>query len=156
MNFTRRLACGLPLALLLAGGAALAQEHGSKDEAKALADSAWEHVKKVGKEQAFKDFSTDKAAWTRKDLYVIATDFNGVTLAHGGNARLVGKSMMGVKDANGVVFVTKMIEAAKSAAGNGWVDYDWPHPQTKKIEGKSTYVRKMASGDGFVAVGVYR
>jgi signal transduction histidine kinase len=156
MNFTRRLACGLSLGLLLVGGAALAQEHGSKDEAKALADSAWEHVKKVGKDQAFKDFSTDKANWTRKDLYVLATDFNGVTLAHGGNARLVGKGMLGVKDANGEAFVTKMIAAAQSPAGSGWVDYDWPHPQTKKIEGKSTYVRKLPGGDGFVGVGIYR
>lgn len=156
MNFTRRLACGLSLGLLLAGGAALAQEHGTKEEAIALTDRAWEHVKKVGKEQAFQDFSNDKANWTRKDLYVVVSDFNGVTLAHGGNARLVGKSMLGVKDANGLAFITKLIEAAQSPAGNGWVNYDWPHPQTKKIEGKSTYVRKMPDGDGFVGVGIYR
>jgi cytochrome c len=36
---------------------ALSQEFGSRDEAKAMVDAAVDHVKKVGAEQAFKDFS---------------------------------------------------------------------------------------------------
>jgi hypothetical protein len=40
---------------------AQAQERGTKDEAKALADAAWEHVKKVGEEKAFQDFTHDKS-----------------------------------------------------------------------------------------------
>jgi len=156
MNTTRRLLTGLTLATMLAGGHAWAQDRGSKDEAKALAEAAAEHVKKVGADAAFKDFTSDKANWTKKDLYVLATSFSGNTLAHGGNAKLVGKGMLEVKDANGLAFVAKMIETAKSPAGKGWVDYDWPHPQTKKIEGKSTYVIKLPSGDAFVGVGIYR
>jgi signal transduction histidine kinase len=135
---------------------AQAQERGTKDEAKALADAAYEHVKKVGQEQAFKDFTTDKAHWTKKDLYVATTDFEGITLAHGANEKLVGKNMLGVKDANGVSFMAKMIEAAKSPAGTGWVDYDWPNPLTKKIEGKTTYVRVLPGGKTLVSVGFYR
>jgi hypothetical protein len=38
----------------------------------------------------------------------------------------------------------------------GWVDYQWPHPDTKKIESKSTYVRKLANYDGWVGVGILR
>jgi len=32
----------------------------------------------------------------------------------------------------------------------------WPHPQTKKVEDKSTYVRKLPNYEGWVAVGIYR
>lgn len=135
---------------------AQAQERGTKDEAKALADAAFEHVKKVGAEQAYKDFTSDKAHWTKKDLYVAVTDFEGVTLAHGGNEKLVGKNMMGIKDANGVSFMAKMIETAKGSSGTGWVDYDWANPLSKKIEGKTSFVRVLPGNKTLVSVGYYR
>ena len=53
-------------------GTSLAEERGTKDEAVAMTSAAVEHVKKVGREQAFKDFTEDKATWTKKDLYVMA------------------------------------------------------------------------------------
>jgi cytochrome c len=55
---------------------------------------------------------------------------------------------------NGKPLVRELISVAK--AGGGWVDCDWPHPQTKKLEGKSTYARKLTNYDGWVGVGVYR
>ena len=137
------------------GGVALAQDRGSKDEAKAMVDAAWEHLKKVGPEKAHKDFTTDKAAWTKKDLYVMVLDGKGVMLAHGANEKLVGKDMTGIKDSNGAPLVPNMLQVVNTK-GSGWSDYEWQHPQTKKIEPKSTYVRKAPSGDGFVGVGVYR
>jgi signal transduction histidine kinase len=135
---------------------AQAQERGTKDEAKALADAAFEHVKKVGAEQAYKDFTTDKAHWTKKDLYVAVTDLDGNTLAHGANEKLIGKNMLGIKDANGVSFMAKMIETAKSPAGSGWVDYDWANPLSKKIEGKTSFVRMAPGNKTVVSVGYYR
>lgn len=135
-------------------GAAQAQERGSKDEAKAMVDAAFEHIKKVGPDKAYKDFTTDKAAWIKKDLYVMVYDGKGVALAHGANEKLVGKDMSAVKDANGVAIVTGMIGVA--AKGGGWFDYDWPDPVTKKIMAKSTYARKLPAGEGFVGVGIYK
>ncbi len=35
-----------------------------------MAEGAIEHVKKVGPEQPFKDFNTDRAHWTKKDTCV--------------------------------------------------------------------------------------
>ena len=60
------------------------EEKGTREEAKAMVDAAGEHVKKVGPEQAFKDF-TDKAnkPWQNKDLYVFAYDMEGVNVGHG-------------------------------------------------------------------------
>lgn len=134
---------------------AMAQEHGTKDEAKAMADKAVAYIKSAGTEKAFKDFTNDKASWTKKDMYVYVTDFQGNILAHGANEKLVGKSLLEIKDQNGKQFIKEAIEVVKSK-GSGWIDYDWAHPQTKKVEGKTTYVLKAGSFDGFVAVGVYR
>ncbi len=134
---------------------ALAQDHGTKDEAKVLANAALAHIKKVGNEQAFKDFTADKASWTKKDLYVFALDGKGVTLAHGANDKLVGKNMMELKDQNGKAFVRE-ITALAAGKGEGWVDYDWAHPVTKKVEGKSTFVKRIPGFDGSVSVGTYR
>lgn len=141
------------LTLGLAVGAH-AQERGTKDEAKAMAEAAYKHIEKVGAEKACKDFTNDKANWTKKDLYVMVYDGKGTALAHGANEKLVGKDMSAVKDANGVPIVTGMISLA--AKGGGWFDYDWPDPVTKKILPKSTYARKLPSGDGFIGVGVYK
>ena len=152
MKIHRRTA--LVLALLSLAGTAFAQERGTKDEAKALADSAFEHIKKVGPEKAYKDFTTDKAAWNKKDLYVMVYDDKAVALAHGANEKLVGKDMSAIKDASGVPIVTGMV--ALAAKGGGWFDYDWPDPITKKLMGKSTYARKQPNGEGFIGVGIYR
>lgn len=145
-------------ALLLAGVvsiSAMAQDHGTKDEAKALANAALVHIKKVGNEQAFKDFTTDKANWSKKDLYVFALDNKGATLAHGANEKLVGKNMMELKDQNGKAFVKEIIDIS-TTKGEGWVDYDWAHPVTKKAEGKSTFVKRIPGFDGSVSFGTYR
>lgn len=135
-------------------GAAQAQERGTKDEAVAMAKAAFEHIKKVGTDKAYKDFTTDKAAWVKKDLYVMVYDGKGVTLAHGANEKMVGKDMTAIKDANGNAVVPGLIGVA--AKGGGWFDYDWPDPITKKIAQKSTYAIKPPSGDGFIGVGIYR
>ena len=52
------------------------------------------------------------------------------------------------------VFTDGRDTAPKSGAG--WVEYEWAHPQTKKAEGKATYVKKLSNFGGYVAVGIYR
>lgn len=132
-----------------------AQEFGTREEAKAMVDAAVEHVKKVGPDAAFKDFS-DKSnkAWQKKDLYVFAYTMEGVNVGHGANDKLIGKNLIELKDPNGKALIKELRDTA--AKGGGWVDYEWPHPQTKKVESKTSYVRKLLNFDGFVGVGVYR
>lgn len=134
---------------------AAAQDHGTRDEAKAMAESAVAYLKKVGTEKALEDFSKDKANWTKKDLYVFAFDLEGVTRAHGTNEKLIGKSLLGLKDQNGKEFIKAMVEIAKGP-GDGWVDYDWANPVSKKVENKTTFVKRVAGADLFVGVGAYR
>lgn len=153
MNTIRRLLLASVASLVMVGGVA-AQERANKDEAIAMAKAAFEHVKKVGAEKAYADFTNDKANWTKKDLYVMVYDNAGVNLAHGSNAKLVGKNLAALKDANGALIISGLLAAA--GKGGGWFDYDWPHPESKKIEGKTTYAIRQPDGTGFIGVGVYR
>ena len=155
MQMFKRIGWALALSLGVIAGGAAAADGGTKEEAKAMVDAAVEHVKKVGPEQAFKDFTADKANWTRKDLYVMAYDAKGTCVGHGANEKLIGKNLIELKDPNGKQLVKEMTDTAMSK-GSGWVEYEWPHPQTKKIESKATFVRKLANYDGWVGVGIYR
>jgi signal transduction histidine kinase len=155
MKSVFRIVTAALCALGFAVGAVQAQEVGSRDEAKAMVDAAVEHVKKVGPEKAFKDF-TDKEnkTWHKKDLYVFAYDMKGVNVAHGANDKLIGKDLIELKDPEGKLLIKELRDTA--AKGGGWVEYEWPHPQTKKIESKISYVKKFTNYEGFVGVGVYR
>jgi cytochrome c len=152
----RIFSLALVSSVALAGSmtSAMAQERGSKQEAIKMVDAAYEHMAKVGDKKANADFTEDKANWVNKDLYVFVFDSKGAFMSHGANAKLVGRDMSNMKDANGKAIFPAMQETA--AKGTGWVDYDWAHPQTKRIEAKSTYVRKTPDGAGLIGVGIYR
>lgn len=152
MNFFRTLTV-LFLAVVLSVSA-MAQDHGNKDEAKAMVNAALAHIKEAGNTKAFADFNTDKATWIKKDLYVVVQDLKGVVLAHGANEKLVGKNLIDFKDQNGKLFVQELISVGSK--GEGWVDYDFTNPTSKKVEGKSSFVKRIPGFDGIVLVGVYR
>ena len=137
------------LLLVSAGYAA----SGTANEAQALMNKAAAVIKSEGKEKAFQEFTNQTGKFVDRDLYIVAVDFNGLTLAHGGNAKLVGKNLIGLKDADGNYFIKRFIETAKTK-GTGWVDYKWVNPVTKKIESKSTYIRKI--DDYFIGCGIYK
>ncbi len=140
---------------LFVAGSAMAQERADTGEAKVLAEQAAAYVAEVGPEKAFQAFN-DKAStrWKKKDLYVFAYNMKGDCVAHGSNDQLVGKNQLELKDPTGKPIVQEMV--ATAAKGGGSVDYSWAHPQTKKVEGKTSFVVKLANYDGFVGVGAYR
>jgi cytochrome c len=142
-------------ATLLAATAtfAIAADRGSKEEAKALLDKAIAHVDAVGKDKAFADFSRRDGGFVDRDLYVYCLDMKGTNLAHGANPALVGENMTNLLDADGVHVISDMIRVVQTS-GEGWVDYKWPNPVTKKIEPKSALVRKAA--DDWCGVGYYK
>lgn len=140
--------------LALCAGAALAQEHGSADDAKKMVVGAIAHIKEVGAEKAFAEFSEgDK--WKFKDVYLFCYQFTGTNVCHGANKALIGKNLIDMKTADGQPLIANMIGIAKSN-GMGWIDYQWPHPVTKKIEGKKAYIQRIPGYEGFVGAGVYQ
>ena len=148
--FSKLLAgtAGLFLALVLAVAPVAAAEQGGVDEAKAMAEKAAALLKAEGKDKAFAAFNGD-AAYKDRDLYVFVVDNAGVTVAHGANAGLIGKNLMEVRDPSGKQFVKEMTQIKD----NGWVDYVWQNPASKKVEPKRSYV--IREGDVVVGVGAY-
>jgi cytochrome c len=137
-----------PLTSTLAAAA-----HGSADEAMALAKKAVKYYKANGREKALAEFSKPNGEFVDRDLYITATGTDGVTVAHGANAKLVGKNLMELKDVDGKAFIKSFVEVANTK-GSGWVDYKWPNPVTKVIEQKSTYVEKV--DNLVITCGIYK
>jgi signal transduction histidine kinase len=122
-------------------------------DAKAMVEKAVAFLKANGKTKAFAEFTNQKGRFTKGELYIFVTDFNGMTLAHGGNPKLVGKDLSTLRDSDGKFFIKDMIEGAKTN-GSGWSDYKWANPLTNTIGEKSTYYMKY--NDVILACGIYK
>jgi len=85
-------------------------------------------------------------------MNVIVNNMSGMVLASSLNERLVGKSTLELKDPSGKEFVKEFVSTAKK--GEGWVDYQFINPETKKLEERSMFVRKVESGEQFVGVAI--
>lgn len=143
----------LPIVAVAALSMPAMAANGTADEAKALLERAAAHFETVGPEQAFKDFTDTQGQFVDRDLYVFCFDLDTVTTAHGGNPALMGKDISKLKDADGKSFTLEILDVAVKS-GSGQVDYKWVNPTTKKIEQKSTYVRRL--GDNACGVGFYK
>ena len=139
----KRLLAGIVI-LFMVVGLAYAQDRGTSTEAKALLDKAVAFYQANGQAKAFAAFNDAKGQFVSKDLYIFALDMNGKILSHGANASLIGKDMMGAKDADGKLFMKEMVEVGKTKV-KGAIDYKWENPKTKKVEQKSSYVEKVDS-----------
>ena len=143
------------LGALLAFGvaAATAADYGTREEAVAMVKRAQEKFKKDGPAATFKAIIEKDKDFNDRDLYPFIYTLDGINVAHGANAALVGKNLIDLKDPDGKLLIRELAAVAKGP-GSGWVDYKWPNPITKLIDNKSSYVERM--GDYFVGVGVYR
>ena len=140
------------VAIVMSFGVQAADPRASKDEAVAFVKKAVDFIKQNGKEKAFAEFSKPKGQFVDRELYIAVLDMNGVMLAHGANPKLIGKSLLEIKDVHGKAFVREQVEVAKTK-GSGWVDFEWVNPVSQKMEPRSTYLER--SGDYFVLSGVY-
>ncbi len=123
------------------------------EEAKALSERAAAYIKEVGEDRAFADFTRPDGGFVDGELYVFCYDQQGVNKAHGGNPSFVGRNLLHMKDTDGkepnLLIVRKGFDE-----GEGWVDFKWPNPVSKKIESKSAYV--IRTGDVVCGAGYYR
>lgn len=133
--------------------AAPAQEYGTAKEAEAMVKAAVTHIKSVGKEQAYSDFTAKKQPFFDRDLYVVVYGMDGKIFAHGQNARMVGKEMLDMKDPDGKPFVKERVELAK-AKDTFWQDYKFTDPVTKKVLPKAMYCQRVE--ETVVCSGIYK
>jgi signal transduction histidine kinase len=140
--------------LLVLAPVAWAQEQGTPAEAKQMALEAIAHVKDVGAQQAFADFTAPGGKFHNKDLYVFCYKMDGTCVAQGANKATIGMNLIDMKTADGKYFLKEMVSVTQSK-GAGWVDYMWPNPLTKKTAAKRSWVEKAPGFDGFCGVGAY-
>jgi cytochrome c len=117
----------------------IASQAATPEEAKAFSERASAYIKQVGEEKAFADFSRPDGGFVDGELYVFCYDRNGINKAHGGNPSFVGRNLLHIKDPDGKE-PNNLIVRKGFDDGQGWVDFKWPNPVTKKIERKSAYV----------------
>lgn len=149
MNKLVRLFAGLIIGVNLVVGAHAAGA--SKAEAAAQVNAAIAHISKAGHEQGVKDINTSPA-WKVKGMNVIVNDMKGVVLASSLNEKLVGKTTYEMKDPSGKAFVKEFSVMAEK--GEGWVDYQFINPETKKLEDRSMFVKKLPNIAGYVGVAI--
>lgn len=132
-------------------------ENYTKEDAIQLTEKAVELIKAKGIEKA-RAILHDKNGMYIKGhgaLYVSVVDFNGTWLAYPPRPAGVGKSVLNVKDPDGVYLVQELIKVAKNS-GSGWVSYRWLNPKSGKIEPKEAYVMRVGDLDMYASVGIYK
>ena len=147
----------LALAFIFGSTATLAQDKskGTAKEATAMVQNAIAHMKKVGREKAFADFDNPKGGFVDRDLYIVVYDLKGKVLAHGANAKLIGKDLIELRDVDGKYFVKERVEMmSKSPDAKGWQDYKFMNPTTSQIEPKQMYLQRFE--DVIVGCGIYK
>lgn len=123
----------------------------TKNEAIAQVNAAIGHFKKVGPEQAIKDLNTNPE-WKVGGMNVVVNDMKGLVLVSSLNDKLLGKSTQEMKDPSGKAFVMEFRATAEK--GEGWVDYQFINPASKKLEERSMFVKKIPGFDGYVGVAI--
>lgn len=151
-NFIKAFAMTILIGLWSIGNAH-AGEQGTAAEAEAMVRKAVAFIKANGRDKAAQEFMAG-GSFKDRDLYISYYDMSGKVIAHGANPKLVGKEMLGVKDADGKLIVQMIIELAKTK-GKGWTEsYKWLNPLTGKIADKVSYVERV--DDAWIAVGIYK
>ena len=122
-------------------------------EATAMVKKGVAFIKANGKDKAYAAFDDKAGAFVDRDLYLTVYGLDGTVLAHGANAKMIGKNLIDLKDIDGKPFVKERMELAKAKA-SFWQDYKFTNPVTKKIEPKSMYCEKL--DDTVVCGGIYK
>jgi hypothetical protein len=133
------LACLLGATLSAAAGPATAH---TADEVQALVERAAAYIRTVGQMRAFAEISRPDGGFVDGDLYVFCNSADGTVLANGGNPKLVGKNLAGVRDADGKQPVLDGVRLGL-AQGQGWLDYLWPNTQTGRVQRKVNYILRI-------------
>jgi cytochrome c len=150
MKKSKLVVWAMVLAVSMFGSAFAGSE---ADDAKAMVEKASALIKAEGREKALAEIGNPQGQFVKGEMYVFAYDLTATMVAHPVNAKLVGKNLMDVPDAEGKLFRKEIVDLAKTK-GSGWVDYKYKNPQTGKIESKTTYIQK--EGDLVLCCGIYK
>lgn len=140
-------------ATLVLVGSAGAGDKATKDDAVAMVKKAVSFIKEQGPEKAYPEITNKAGTFVDRDLYVVVYQLDGMVLAHGSNAKFVGKNMIDAQDVDGKPFVKERVELAAKQP-SFWQDYKFVNPVSKKVEPKEMYCEKL--DNTAVCAGVYK
>lgn len=131
-----------------------AEDRGTRDEAIAMTGEVVKMFTDSGEEATFKAVTEKK--FINKDLYPFIYSMEGVVLAHGQKAAMVGMNRWDSTDelVGGKKYIQEFVALAKTGTP-GWVTYKFLDPLTKKSMDKESYIVKLNDKE-FVGVGIYK
>lgn len=145
----------IALMITLLGATVFAADHGTEAEAQKMVEQAQALIKSAGPEKAYKAFTEHPdGAFKDRDLYVFAYDLQGNCLAQGANAKMVGKNLIDLADADGNPLIKGMVDMVKARKKGWYGPYKFTNPATKAYEYKKSYCEHSV-GETMVCVGIY-
>jgi len=145
-----RTIAAVAIALLAGTTLALAV---TKDDAVTMVKKAVATIKDQGKDKAYVEISAAGGKYVDGEIYVVVQGFDGVTLAHATNPKLIGRNMIDEQDVDGKYFAKGLVESGQKQA-SFWYDFKFVNPATKKIQVKDMYCETVTPT--VVCAGVYR
>ena len=85
--------------------------------------------------------------------YFFIYDMNGICISLPPKRSLEGKSLIDLKDQNGLFLVKELAAQAKN--GGGFVTYVWPKPPKDELKQKLSYARMIPGTQFFIGTGIY-
>ena len=138
---------------LVLGNACASTNLATKEEAVAMVKKGIVFIKANGIEKGYAEVSNKAGPFIDRDLYLVVYGLDGKCLAHGANAKQVGKDLMELTDIDGKYFVKDRVAMVKAKATGAWQEYKFTNPLSKKIEPKLMYCERLA--ETAVCGGVY-
>jgi signal transduction histidine kinase len=141
------------MAALLCVASHAQERKATPEEAVAMVKQAVAAIRKEGTQKAYAQINDRKGRFVVRDLYIAVYDLGGTVHAHGGNNNMVGKNLIDLRDIDGKAFVRERVELARKNE-SFWHDYQFTHPETRKIEPKRMYCERL--NDTVVCGGIYK
>jgi signal transduction histidine kinase len=142
-----------PLLLALSLTPALGAGNANRNDAVAMVKRGISYIKANGPEKAYPEISNKTGGFVDRDLYLVVYGLDGKCLAHGANAKQVGKDLLDLTDVDGKYFVKERVSLVKAKPAGFWQEYKFTNPVSKKVEPKVMYCEKL--GETAVCGGVY-
>jgi cytochrome c len=153
----RHLSCaalGFVAYLLSAPATPWAADRPSQSDAQQIAMKAAALVKERGIDASRPVFAAD-GEFKYGEIYVNVVSDKGIRLIYPPAPAGEGADVLEAQDVDGKYLIKDIIELAKTK-GEGWTQYRWTNPETKKIAEKVTFVKAVPERGAVVYVGIYK
>lgn len=122
-------------------------------EAEAMVKKGVAWIKANPRDKAMADITDKTGQFVDRELYLTVYKLDGTAVAHGANAKFVGKNMIDLRDGDGKEHIRERMELAKTKA-TFWQDFKFINPVNKKLEPKSMYCER--ADELVVCGGIYK